>query len=105
MTFKEQAALDIPTFVNTDEFAVSIIIDGERIACVLEGQEDTEASATGVINRDILMHAPTASFAALPTVGTRIIVDDGATPVKQADIVGVNEEQGIVELRLRWWDS
>jgi hypothetical protein len=101
MTFKEQATADIATFLNVDEFASIAEINGEQVACVLEGNDDTQASEPGVINVDTLLHARASDFHGhLPTVGSRITVDD-----RPGDVTGVVEEQGFVHIRLRWLDS
>ncbi len=101
VTFKDQAALDLPTFLNDEEFADRLSIDGgEEVACVLEGAGDTEGGELGVIGRDVLMHVRTADFYAQPVVGLRLAVNE-----QQYDVIGINEEQGILELRLRWLDS
>jgi len=74
------------------------------VACVFEGAEDTNGNPDGIINRDILIHARTSAFYKLPVVGQRMLIGE-PQEARPADVVGVNEEQGIVELRLRWLDS
>lgn len=100
MTFKAQAAADLPTFLNVDEFAETVTINGEAVACVIEGNGDTDGSNEGVIDVDTLLHARADAFYKRPTVGDRLTIDE-----RKADVVGVNEEQGILELRLKWFDS
>ncbi len=101
MTLAAQIAADVPVFLNTDEFARRIVLDnGEAVDCVVEGNGDTEGSPDILITQDVLLHAATSAFHDLPVVGQRLTLDD-----KQAQVIGVNEEQGVVELRLRWIDS
>jgi hypothetical protein len=100
VTFKEQATADLPTFLNVDEFADSVVIDGDTVACVLEGNGDTQGSDPGVTNVDTVIRARASDFYKVPVVGQRIVVDD-----RPADVVAVSEDQGMLELRIRWLDS
>lgn len=104
MTFRAQATADLSTFVNVDEFGESVLIDGEAVACVLEGAGDSDGRQDGVIDQDILIHAPSSSFYRVPVVGQRFTIGEGAT-AREANVVGVNEDQGMVHLRLAWMDS
>lgn len=100
MTFRAQATADLSTFTNVDEFGSSVEIDGVTVACVVEGNGDTPATQDGVIEQDTLIHVRASDLERVPKVGQRLTVDD-----EQAQVVGVNEEQGMLELRLRWLDS
>lgn len=100
MTFKDQFAEDLPTFLNVDEFADSVNFDGVTMACVLEGNGDTVGGPDGVINQDIVVRTREANFAAVPVVGQRVELDG-----EPADVIAVNDDQGMLEIRLRWWDS
>lgn len=100
MTLRDQIATDLPVFLNVDEFADSIEIDGATVACVVEGNGDTPASSEGVTDQDVLIYARAADFEKIPVIGQRLTVGDA-----QAQVVGVSEDQGILILRTRWWDS
>lgn len=100
MTFKEQATADLPTFLNVDEFADTADIDGVAVACVFDGEGDTVGSQDGIVNVDEVLYARAVDFETLPVVGQRLTIDD-----EQADVVAVSEDQGIVKIRLRWFDS
>jgi hypothetical protein len=106
VTFRTQAIADLPTFTNVDEFADSVDIDGVTVACVREGNGDTRATEDGVINQDTLLYVPlfdedgAPTFEHVPKVHQRLTVDG-----EQAEVVGAKEEQGVLELRLRWFDS
>ncbi len=101
MTFRTQVLADLSTFLNADEFADTLEIDGVSVgACVVEGNGETPATDGGVENEDTLLYVRASSFELTPVVNQRITVGD-----KAAHVVGVNEEQGILELHLRWFDS
>lgn len=100
MTFKDQAAADLPTFLNVDEFAESVDIDGSAVYCVLEGNGDTEAPQDGVIDQDTLLYCKVSAFTELPVVGQRLTIDD-----EQANVIAVDQDQGLLILRLRWYNS
>ena len=100
MSFKDQAARDLLTFVNDEEFGDTVVINGEPVACVLEGNDDTAGGEMGVTDVDTLLHAKASDFYSVPTVGQRIKVDE-----RMADVVGVTENLGALTLRLKWLDS
>lgn len=100
MTFKDQATADLSTFLNVDEFADTVDIDGVEVACVLEGNGDTVGNGEGIIEQDIVIRARTESFDPVPVVGQRISVDG-----RPADVIAVSDDQGLAEIRLRWLDS
>ncbi len=104
MTFREQAAADLSTFLNVDEFGETVKNDGSPVVCVLEGAEDSDGRRDGVIDRDVLCHARASSFYKVPVVGQRLTFGEGAA-AREYDVVGVDEDQGMVHLRLRWFDS
>jgi hypothetical protein len=108
VTFKTQSLADRSVFTNTDEFGEETVIEYEldgypvsdTVNCVFEGNGDTVASFEGVIDRDILIHASAAAFTATPTVHQRLVI--GGQP---ANVTGVSEDQGMLEIRVRWLDS
>jgi hypothetical protein len=100
VTLREQVATDLPTFLNVDEFGESIEVDGLPVTCVLDGAGDTEAPQDGVFNRDELMYVRASEFDVVPVVGQRLTIDD-----EQADVIAVSEDQGMLVIRLRWFDS
>lgn len=100
MTFREQVAQDLSTFLNVDEFADSVDIDGVTVACVQDGNGDTEAPQDGVINRDTLLYLRASDLDPTPVVGQRITIDG-----KPADVIAVDEHQAMLVVRVRWFDS
>jgi hypothetical protein len=100
VTFKEQAAADLSTFLNVAEFGETIIIDGDAVACILDDQDDPGPGADGVTLYDAQLYVRAADFYKQPVIRQRLTVGD-----RQADVVGVNEDQGMLTLRLRWYDS
>lgn len=104
MTFRAQAIADLPTFTNVDEMGdtVTLEIDGQTVsvACVVEGEGDTQDSRDGVINRDTLLYVRESDLPSVPAVRQRIVMDG-----EQADVMAVSEDLGLLEIRLRWLDS
>jgi hypothetical protein len=100
VTFKDQAAADLSTFLNVEEFADTVDIDGDAVACVFEGNGDTRGSGEGVTERDTVVWCRASDFHALPKVDQRITIDGD-----QADVIEAYEDQGIFYMRLRWLDS
>jgi hypothetical protein len=100
MTFREQVAEDLSTFLNVDEFADSVDIDGVTVACVLVGNGDTEAPQDGVINRDSLMYLRASDLDPTLVVGQRIVVD--GVPM---EVIAVDEHQTMLVVRVRKYDS
>jgi hypothetical protein len=99
LELKAQITLDAGVFVNTTEFASTINIDGEFVPCVLEDQE-TPSGQDGTVSVESTLYAKTSSFDPLPLVHSRISIDG-----RMATVVGVDEEQDIIAIRLRWFDS
>lgn len=106
MTFRAQATADLSTFTNVDEFGSSVEIDGVTVACVVEGNGDTPATQDGVIEQDTLIHVPLVdkngvpTFERVPKVGQELTIDD-----EKHVVVGVSEDQGMLDLRVRRYDS
>lgn len=100
MGFKEQAALDLPVFVNTSEFADLVDIDGEKVACSIEGNGDTVGDGDGITNVDTVLYVRTADFYKTLVVGQRINVDE-----RLANVIGVVDDMGLLTIRLQWMDS
>jgi hypothetical protein len=101
VTFKAQAIADLSTFLNVDEFADSVVFDGiGRVACVFDGEGDTQASREGVINQDLVLHVRVSDFPSAPFVGQRVVIQD-----KPADVIAVDEQHGMYVVRTRWFDS
>lgn len=99
MSFRDQAIADLPTFVNVDEFGDTIAIDGVAMACVLVNDE-TANSADGVSTLESTLYVRASDFVEAPVVRQRMTI--GA---RKANVVRVNEEQGMLEIRLQWFDS
>jgi hypothetical protein len=100
MTFREQVAEDLSTFLNVDEFADSVDIDGVTVACVMDGNGDTEAPQDGVINQDTLLYLRASDLDPAPVVGQRITIDG-----KPSDVIAVDEDREMLIVRVRWFDS
>lgn len=96
-TFKNQAAKDIATFVNTDEFADLHTVDGKQIRAVIT--EDTDNPhpldyAEGVSLVRKLAHFDAAefdiAFGGIPRKGVRLTLDGVTYTVdKSSDDVGI----------------
>lgn len=99
MSFKTQALLDLPAFTNVGEFGDTILIDGVAIACVLVTDEAPDGD-DGVTLLGSTLYARAADFAVVPEVRERIMVGD-----RPANITRVDNEQGMLVIRLSWFSS
>lgn len=102
LTFKDQAAADLPTFLNVAEFADTIDIDGVgTVAGVLMNDEAPGAADDdGVSQLEQTLYARASDFLDKPVVRQRLVLDG-----RQANVTRVDEEQGVYVIRLRWFDS
>jgi hypothetical protein len=100
VTFATQVIADLSTFLNVDEFGESVDLDGQPVTCVFDGNGDTESSHEGVTDVDTIAYVRMTDIEARPVVGQRLTLGDD-----QADVVGVDEQNGLYVLRLRWYDS
>lgn len=98
MTFKAAALADLPTFLNVSEFADTVDIDGVPLRCVLDETETTH-SAEGVTLRESTLRVRVSDLA-MPVVDQRMEIGEAL-----ANVVNVDEEQGMWVIRLRWFDS
>lgn len=99
MAFRDQVIADLPTFLNVGEFGDTIAIDCVPMACVLVNDEaPTDDEGVSVLESTLLARA--ADFAVEPEVRQRLSVGD-----RQANVTRVDEEQGMLVIRLRWFDS
>lgn len=99
MSFRDQAAADISTFINVEEFGDTVDIDGVATVCVLIDDETTN-SADGVSTLESTLYVRATGFVEAPVVRQRMTV--GA---RQANVTRVEDEQGILAIRLQWFDS
>jgi hypothetical protein len=106
MTFRDQAIADLPAFLNVVEFGDTITIGaaadplhGVPMACVLVNDE-APTDDEGVSMLESTLYARASDFAAPPVVRQRLAV--GA---RLATIIRVDEEQGMLVIRLRWFNS
>ena len=99
-SFLEQVSSDLDSvFMNTGEFAELHVIDGSyEVACVLDETEVVH-TAEGVTLLQTVLRVPATSLAA-PVVGQRMTID-----ARPADVVSVDEEQGLRVIRLQWYVS
>lgn len=99
MTFRDQAIADLPTFLDVGEFGDTVEVDGVAMACVLKDDETTRPE-DGVSLLESTLYARMADFASIPVVRGRMKV--GA---REANITRVDEQQGMLAIRLQWFDS
>lgn len=99
MALRDQIAADLPTFLNVGEFGDTVKIDGVAMACVLVDDE-APGDQDGVSVLESTLYVRASDFAAAPVVRQRLTVGK-----RQADIIRVDEEQGLLVLHLRWNNS
>ena len=99
MAFRDQAIADLPTFLNVDEFGDDIVIDGVTMACVLVNDEAPD-NEDGISLLESTLYVKASRFALTPAVRQRMTVGD-----RKANIVRVDEEQGMLVIRLQWFQS
>jgi hypothetical protein len=99
MSLRDQAIADLPTFINVGEFGDTLEIDGVPMACALFNDEAPD-NEDGISVLESTLYVPAANFAVEPDVRQRITV--GA---RQANITRVDEEQGMLAIRLHWFNS
>jgi hypothetical protein len=101
MSLQAQVILDLPTFLNVSEFADTIEINGDQVACVLVNDEAQGASdQDGVSLAEFTLYARVADFYKVPAVRQRVSVNH-----RQANIIRVDNEQGMYVIRLTWFQS
>lgn len=98
MTFRTQAIADLPTFLNVDEFADLVEIDGSAVACVVDEPEST-FTADGVAIRETTIYVRSSDLTT-PVVDQRMAIGE-----RLANVTNVDEEQGMLVIRLRWYES
>lgn len=100
MTLKAQLLADLPTFLDVGEFAEARSIDGGgAVPCVLDEEKGTY-TAEGVYLVASTLYVKTASLSAVPVVGQRMTIDG-----RPGDVVSVTEDDGLLTIRLRWYES
>lgn len=99
MALVDQIIADLPTFTNVGEFGIAIAIDGVTMNCVLVNDE-APTDSEGVSELESTLYARAADFAIEPVVRQRLTVGD-----RQANVTRVDEEQGMLVIRLRWYES
>lgn len=102
MSLKDQVIADLPTFLDVGEFGDAISIDGGApVACVLVNDEAPGAEfGDGISLLESTLYARESDFAAPPVVRQRVTVNG-----QQANILRVDVEQGMLVIRLRWFNS
>lgn len=102
MTFQAQLAADLATFLNPGEFGAVRDVDGREVPCVLE--ENTldlaDMAMEGVYVSEFKLYLRTADVVAVPVITQRMSIAG-----KQATVVHVDEEMGMLTIRLRWFES
>jgi hypothetical protein len=99
MSFRDQAIADLPAFLDVDEFGDTIAIDGVPMACVLVNDEAPDGEE-GVSVLESTLYVAASEFAVEPAVREHMTV--GA---RKANIIRVDEEQGMLVIRLQWFES
>jgi hypothetical protein len=109
MGFKEQVAADISsTFLNVGEFGATREIDGESIACALFDEtlsptgrgRRSEQGTDGVYVSESTLRVERSSLEAMPVTGQRMNIDGNLATVQ-----AVEDEQGMLIILLRWFES
>lgn len=111
MTFREQLALDVEAvFLNEDEYAREITVDGVTLSAVLDDDLTLErASRTrewqddGIDTRRRVLHL-TAGAIPTPAEGARLRVQGlGETTVREQSwyVEAVSEAEGMLRLQLK----
>lgn len=99
MSFRDQAIADLPTFINVDEFGDTLEIDGAAMACVLVNDE-APTGMDGVTVLESTLYVRASDFVEPPVVRQRMTVGG-----KQANVIRVDQEQGMLVIRLQWYNS
>jgi len=96
-TFKDQAAQDIPIFMNTDEFASLHMLDGRNIRAVVSEATDNihplaYAEGVSLVRKQVHFDAAEfdIAFDGIPREGVRLTLDGVAySVVKSSDDCGI----------------
>lgn len=99
MSFRDQAIADLPTFVNVDEFGDTREVNGVTMACVLVNDE-APTGMDGVTVLESTLYARASDFLSPPAVRERMSID-----ARLANVIRVDEEQGMLVIRLQWFNS
>ena len=109
MAFKDQLAADLGSVFfpgktgKPAEFDEAITIDGAyAVSCILDESEG-QHSADGVMQWSATLYLA-AEDLAMPVVDQRLVLTT-ATATRQAGVVGVDVTDGLLTIRLRWFDS
>lgn len=100
MTFQEQTAADIATFINPMEFAVVRVVDGAPVACVLDDHDRSEGGGEGVYVSASLLYVRASDLPAVPVLTQRMVVDG-----KAGRVTHVDDQMGVLAVRLEWFES
>jgi len=99
MSFKDQAYADIDNvFLNTDEFAYDVTINGIELKCVPDDDvlsERTDERAVGTYRGEHLLFVKAADLPGKPSVESRIVFQG-----EPYFLLGCREDMGMYELRI-----
>jgi hypothetical protein len=98
VSFKNHIAADISTFIDADEFADSVMIDGISLSVVIDAERLKERAATeygGVTTGMILYFIPVSAFSSRPSVGSSQRFKN-----RMMYIEDVREDNGVYEVIL-----
>jgi hypothetical protein len=105
MTFRAQAIADLPVFLNTTEFADTLLLEGDSVACVLVEDETERDPIDGVTALEGTLYARVSDLFDPPIVQQRLSIRDALGNDRQANVLRVDNEQGMWVIRLRWFNS
>lgn len=87
MTFKEQLEMDRGIFINPDELAEIVIIDGVEVAAVYS-QQPIDDRENGIYSRKDELFVASSFFDAIPVPGMRLKINDSYLTVQTAKDIG-----------------
>lgn len=106
MSFKDAAIADLPTFLSTSEFGDVIDLDGDQVACVLVNDEAPGPSGDdGISLLESTLYIRASDEYKQPVVRQRVTITPAGGDARQANIIRVDEEQGMLVIRLQWFNS
>ena len=106
MTLAQDIVADLPTFLNVDEFGQTSTVGvddygGVAAKIVMQADEDSSPDeADGIENLESTVFVRAADLPALPVVRSRMVIDG-----QKYDVRRVDQQQGMLVIRLRWLNS
>lgn len=100
MSLADQVALDLPVFLAVGEFGAVRDVDGRSVACNLQDEQKATHVGDGVFVSESVLYIRLVDVAARPVITQRMTIDG-----KLGNVVHVDEAQGMLAVRLRWFES